>query len=126
MGTFKFRCYLSPLQMIEQDRDYRELLGPNPSLAGSQHESLAFSLTQLRQRILTHPPFWNDGYSRFGGGHIKDLELLDLVLEAAVETEIKYRKTLEAKHKESIDRIQASLERKAKEEPKAEEEDLED
>ena len=38
MGHFKFKCYLTPLQQIAANREFRELLGTNPSVA-PEHES---------------------------------------------------------------------------------------
>ena len=110
-GTFKFRCALTPMQELEADRDYRELLGKNAEFANTRSENLAYTLSQLRQRVIQGPPFWNDGTSRFPGGQIKDSEILEVVLEASVQAEIKYREQLRDKHKKSIESLKKAIQR---------------
>lgn len=112
MGTFKFRCALTPLQVIEAGRDYRELLGPNSSQATTEEESFAFALSQLRQRVIEAPPFWFQQGSRFGGGHILDVEVINLVLQASMEAELAYRERLTKKHEEAVNRIKAVVEKR--------------
>lgn len=108
-GLFKFRTVLSPIQLIEADRDYRELLGKNAEFAETHVENMAYTLTQLKHRILSAPPFWNDG-SRFPGGHIRDDEIISAVYEAAVISEKKFRDLLTQKHKSSIERLKKVIE----------------
>jgi hypothetical protein len=116
MGLFKFRCFLTPLQIVEADKDFRDLLGPNAAFAASNAENVAYALAQLRQRIVSAPPFWTEGAGRYGGGGIKDHDILDLVLEAAVTAEIKFRADLTKRHEEAIDRIKALMEKRKKDE----------
>jgi hypothetical protein len=115
-GVFQFRTVLSPIQQIEADRDFRELLGANASFATTHVENLAYTLAQLRQRIIKAPPFWDDGLSKFKGSHIRDEEILQAVYEAAVMAETKFRNQLKEKHKESIERLKAFIERQEEEE----------
>jgi hypothetical protein len=115
-GTFQFRTVLSPLQLIEADRDFRELLGKNTELVGSQVENLAYTIAQLKQRVVKSPPFWNDGLSRFPGSHIRDEMVLQAVYEAAALSEIMYRNKLKENHKASVERLKAHLDREAEEE----------
>jgi hypothetical protein len=111
MGTFKFRCYLTPIQMIEADRDYRFLLGDHsPNLASETVENYAYSLAQLKQRVVQAPPFWNDG-SRFPGGNVKDKEIIALVFEAAIQAELKYRSQLEKRHKLQLEKLSKYIEK---------------
>lgn len=110
LGTFKFRCFLTPMQVVEADRDFRELLGPNAQFAAQNSENIAYALAQLKHRVLESPPFWTDSGFRFKGGGIKDLDVIDLVLEAAVMSEVKYRKQLADRHAEAIDRIKKTIE----------------
>lgn len=103
-GTFRFRCYLSPLQRIAADRERRELLGNHPEYA-SEHESfLAYSLTQLKYRILTAPPFWNSQNPGSMGGDIADENIISAVIDAAVGAEIKYREQLKERKQQALDR----------------------
>lgn len=112
MGTFKFRCFMTPMQLLEADRDYRELLGTNASFAATEADNVAYCLAQLKQRIIESPPFWKEGGGRFPGGALKDLEILNLVLEAAVQAEVKYRKALTQRHEDAINRMKAHMEKR--------------
>jgi len=111
VGAFRFHCSLTPLQYLEADRDYRNLLGENASLATTHADNIAYALAQLKQRVLEAPPFWNSAGGRFGGGHIKDHDLIDLLLEAAVQAEMNYRKALEERHADALKRLQAQVEK---------------
>jgi hypothetical protein len=115
-GVFQFRTVLSPIQQIEADRDYRDLVGNNASLMTTHIDNLAYTLAQLRQRVIKYPPFWDDGYNRFKGSHIRDEEILQAVYEAAVMAEVKFRKQIKEKHKESIERLKAAIQRQEEEE----------
>lgn len=112
MGTFKFRCVLSPLQIIDADRDYRDLIGNQPSLVSETADNLAFSLSQLKQRVIVSPSFWTENSGRFPGGGVKDFEIISKVLEAAFLAENKYRRLLQEKHETAIKRLQSAIERK--------------
>ncbi len=115
-GLFQFRTVLSPIQQIEADRDYRELLGTNASFVATHIDNLSYTLAQLRQRVVKAPPFWDDGASRFKGSHIRDEEIIQAVYEASVLAETKYRAQIKEKHKASIDRLKAAIERQEEEE----------
>lgn len=109
-GTFTFRTALDPIQEIYADREYRDLLGKNMELVNSHIENLATILATLKYRIVEAPPFWNNG-GTYGGGHIKDKNILFEIYSAAILAETKYRKTLAEKHKESIDKLKKTVER---------------
>lgn len=110
-GVFQFRTILTPMQLIEADRDYRDLIGKNAEFASSIVENLSYILTQLKQRIIKSPPFWNAGSELFPGGQIKDNEVLNLVFEAAMASEDKFRQNLNELHKKSLEKIKAALEK---------------
>lgn len=110
-GLFQFNCALSPLQLIEADRNFRELLGKNAEFAASYVEGYAYALTQLKQRIVKAPPFWDDGSSAYPGGQIKDEEILTHVFKAAKAAEDKFRKELDDRHKNSLKAIQEALQK---------------
>jgi len=116
LGQFKFRCFLTPMQTIEADKDFRDLLGPNASFAASNVENTAYALAQLRQRIVSAPPFWTEGAGRYGGGGIKDQDVLEFVLEAAVVAEVKFRKELAVRHEAALDGIKKLMEKRREEE----------
>lgn len=121
LGAFKFRTVLSPIQEIEADRDYRDLLGKNAEFALSHIENLAYALSQLRHRVISGPPFWFDGVSRFPGSHIRDKEVLEKIFEAAFLAEKKYRKMLNDKHKTAIERMSKFVEEREKQQNEEEE-----
>ena len=124
MGTFKFRCFLTPTQRLAAGREYRELLGANPSLATSHDDNLAFNISQLKQRVISAPPFWNATTQiNNAQGDIPDLNVIDAILEAAVASELKYKEQLKTKKAESIEKAKKAAERflKARNEEKAEE-----
>ena len=107
MGNFKVRCLLSPIQEIQADRTYRELLGTNSHLASEYVRQQAFALAQLEQRIIEAPPFWYN--STIGGGHIEDSNVLLDVLDKAIESQEKFyiskKKELEERQKRLTDMI---------------------
>lgn len=126
-GTFRFRCYLSPLQRIAADRERRELLGNHPEYA-SEHESfLAYSLTQLKYRIITAPPFWSSQNPGPMGGDIADENIINAVIDAAVGAEIKYREQLKKRKDDALNRGIASVDEAMKgDDDEPEEKDEED
>ena len=99
MGTFKAKCLLSPLEEIEADRLYREIIGQNAHLATEHVRRLAFALAQLDQRLVEFPPFWEN--DRLGGGHIEDDNIILEVLDRAIEAQEKF---IEGKKKELEER----------------------
>jgi hypothetical protein len=94
-GTFQFRCYLDPIRQLQAGREYRELIGPNALLATETEGNLAFALTQLKHRILKSPPFWSSTLqdSTFAG-NIGDLNIITMVLDAAIRAENLYKEMM--------------------------------
>ena len=123
-GRFKFKCYLTPTEIIAAGRSYRELLGTNPALA-SEHESfLAYALTQLKYRIIEAPPFWatsKDGIQ----GDLPDTEIVSAVLDAAISAELKFKGQLAKRKKDALDKAIKEAEKlsEGKEEVTSESED---
>lgn len=111
VGSFKFKCYLTPLQQIAANREYRELMGPNPTYA-SEHESfLAYSLTQLKHRIISAPPFWASQNPAMLAGDIADENIISAILDAALSSELKYKSQLKKKRLDALERAQAATEK---------------
>lgn len=110
IGTFKFRCFLTPTQRISANREYREMLGGNPTLTPEHEDSLAYALSQLKYRVISYPPFW-EGEDKPILGDIADTDIIALVLKAAVAAEFKYRKQLDEKRKSAIQRAKEAAER---------------
>jgi hypothetical protein len=102
IGKFKVKCILSPLEEIEADKIYRDLLGNNYHLSDEIIKQKAFALAQLNVRILQAPPFWEN--DRIGGGHISDSNVILEVLDKAIEAQELY---VEGKEKEMKERQEA-------------------
>lgn len=112
IGTFKFRCILMPVGRIAANREYREMLGGNPTLTPEHEDSLAYALTQLKYRIISYPPFWEgEDKSTPINGNIPDTDIIALILRAAVAAELKYRKQLDEKRKSAIQRAKEAAEK---------------
>jgi hypothetical protein len=111
-GVFEFRCFLNPIQYIAADREYRDLMGKNQALADPHADSLAYALTQLKYRIIKAPPFWYSDDSAIPGGSIPDRDIISLLLSAATEAEIKFRRSLLDKQEESVNKLKAIIDKK--------------
>jgi len=113
VGTFKFKCYLDPMEQIRANRDYREMIGANP-LGVPEHESfLAYALTQLKYRVISAPPFWHSTQSV--GGNIPDENIISEVLNAAVDSEVIYRARLKKRREEALEKAKKAAEKMLKE-----------
>ena len=108
IGTFKVKTILSPMEFIKADKLYRELLGQNLHYASNLAQNYAFALSQLKQRIVEFPPFWED--RELNGSHVKDDNIVMEIMELAAETEALYREDKDKKATE----IQTALTDKIK------------
>lgn len=129
-GTFKFRCFLSPLQKIAAGREQRALLGESRTWIETpsyEHEAfLAYALTQLKYRIISSPPFWTtSGVNKSHEGDIPDEEIIGKILDAAINAELKYMKELKDKKEAAIKRANEGAEA-LKERQKTEDAELTD
>lgn len=125
-GAFRFKCYLSPLQQIAANREFREVMGPNPTFA-SEHESfLAYALTQLKYRIVSAPPFWASQSPASLAGDIADENVISAVLDAALGAEIKYKSQLKKKKLDAVARAKAATEKRMEVEDESEDEESEE
>lgn len=108
-GTFKFRCYLTPMQKIAANREMRELLGSHATMAPEHEANLAFALTQLKHRIVSAPPFWNSVTSGMAGD-LPDANVILAVLDAAYVAELKYVAQIKEKKASAISRAKTAAE----------------
>lgn len=108
-GTFKFRCYLTPMQKIAANREMRELLGAHATMAPEHESNLAFALTQLKHRIVSAPPFWTSVTSGMSGD-IADANVILAVLDAAYAAELKYINHVKEKKLSAVTRAKAAAE----------------
>jgi hypothetical protein len=113
-GPFTFKCYLSPLETLAAGRLYRELLGNNSAEAGEQERYTAFALSQLNFRIVKAPPFWKT--DSIVAGNIPDSNILSLVLDRAIQSEVSYKEELKKRRTDALKKagdaaaaLQASL-----------------
>lgn len=128
-GTFKFRCFLTPLQKIAAGREQRALLGESRAWVETpdyDHEAwLAYALTQLKYRVISAPPFWTSaGVTKSHEGDIPDENVLEKILDAAIRSELKYKKHLKELKDEAIKQanegakaVEEQLEKAKEEEP---------
>ncbi len=124
MGKFRFRCYLTPAQTIAANREFRELLGPNPAFTPEHESNLAFCLTQLKYRIIESPPFW--GSTESIPGNIPDENVISAIMDAAALAEQKYREQLAQRKADALKRAIAAAERTIKKNQEEEEPPSED
>lgn len=102
IGTFTFKCFLNPVEVLAAGRLFRELLGNTPATASPHEQFLSYALSQLKYRIIKAPPFWKT--DALLDGNIPDVNILTLVLNAAADAEIVYREQLKSKRDEALSR----------------------
>jgi hypothetical protein len=107
-GTFILKCFLTPLDVLSAGRQYRDLLGQFGSTASETEKFIAFSLSQLSKRIVKSPPWWNTDSAILG--NIPDLNILSLLLDRAMDSEIAYKQRLKKKKTEALDSAKSSIE----------------
>lgn len=112
VGAFRFKGFLTPLQQIAANREYRELIGANPTMTPEHESFLAYALTQLKYRIVSAPPFWSSANPSGGmPGDIADENVITAILDAAIGTEMKYKSQLKKKRLEAIERAKSAAEK---------------
>lgn len=107
LGRFVVKCVLSPIDTIEADKAYREMLGDNIIMASEQAKDYAFALAQLKYRVMEYPPFWQTDRVL---GNLDDTNVTIAVLNLAIDSEIAYKKAKEQERKD----IEKSLTSKIK------------
>jgi hypothetical protein len=116
-GTFVFRCFLDPIRQLQAGREYREYLGKHAVLATEVDDNLSFALSQLKHRILKAPPFWTSTIQDSGiAGNLPDLNIIVLILQAAMRAENLYKEKMVELRESILDRTIKVAEDKAKEE----------
>lgn len=124
-GLVKVKCILSPLEYINSDALYRELLGKiNPQLASEYVNQLAYAISQLKYRVIQAPEwFYSDNSLIREGSHLDD-NVLFYLLDKSVEAEQKFREGIEEKYNKAREDVRKSVDEGEikKKEEKAEEE----
>lgn len=112
IGTFRFKCFLTPTQRLAASREYRELLGPSPTVALEHDDNMAFALTQLKYRVITAPPFWTSSVQTSSmPGDLPDENIIMAVLDAAIGAELKYKKQLKQKTIDALEKAKKAAEK---------------
>lgn len=128
-GQFKVKCVLSPLEYIQSDATYRELLGKtNPQFATEYVAQLAYALAQLKYRLMDSPSWYKNEVNGIDGSNVDDKILLH-IFEKAIQCEEDYRKGMEERSKQAKERVKKAVddgELTSKEEQKTEEEQVEE
>lgn len=115
IGTFKFRCYLTPTQQIAASREMRELLGPQMGMAPEHETFMAYALTQLKHRVVSAPPFWSSTLNTSSmSGDLPDENIISEVLNAATDAEIKYKNQLKKRKEDALEKAKEAAERMLK------------
>lgn len=111
IGTFQFKCFLTPSEKLAAGRLYRELLGPSMALAYKTEDDLAYLVSQLKYRIVSAPPFWNSsiGVNEMTGD-IPDEGVIGQIFDAATNAELKYRAMIEEKTEQDLQRAKLAAE----------------
>ena len=102
IGEFVVRCSLNPEQILAAGREYRTLLGVHMNLASDSESNLAFAISQLRQRVVTEPTWWQSA-------KVKDSSVLLEVLDMALEAEDLHRREILDRGKEAVEALQENI-----------------
>lgn len=102
IGNFTVKCLLSPLEFLECDKLYRQLIGTNAlEMLKGDISTMAFALAQLQYRVVECPPFWKN--TTLGGSEILDYNIIIKVLDLALEAESQF-KQLKINNKEKLEK----------------------
>lgn len=124
MGSFKVKTIMSPMDEINADKLYRQLLGENMLMASDNVKNNAFVLSQLKYRILSYEkaPFWaNPENPDVPGAHITDGNVIFEVFNKAVEAQELYIKQKQEEAQALEDALKAAIKsKKIEKEPELE------
>jgi len=110
MGTFKFKVYMLPSEVVAAGRERRELLGENAIIASEKERFYAYALPQLKYRVISGPPFWTAAPGAYSGD-IPDEEVMGLILDAALGAELKFKHELNKRKTDAIEKAKAAAEK---------------
>ena len=108
-GMFKVKCVLSPLEYVNANALYRQLLGKdNPQFASDYVSRLCYAMSELKYRIIDAPDWFKNETTGINGSNVDDNILL-YILEKAVECEGQYREMIDKKYKEARKEVRQSI-----------------
>jgi hypothetical protein len=124
MGSFKVKVLMSPMDEINADKLYRQLLGDNMLMASDNVKNNAFVLSQLKYRVLEYDkaPFWaNPENPDIPGAHITDGNVIFEVFNRAIEAQELYIKQKTEESKALEEALKAAIKsKKVEKEPELE------
>ena len=108
-GQFKVKCILNPLEYINSDALYRELLGKtNPQYASEYVSQLAYALSQLKYRIIKSPSWFKNNSTGVDGSNVDDKILLQ-IFEKTIQAEEDYRKGIEERYNSAKEEVKKAI-----------------
>jgi len=108
-GIFKVKCVLSPLEYINADSMYRELLGKtNPQYASDYVGQLCYALSQLKYRVMDSPDWFKNRENGINGSSIDDTILL-YILDKAVDSEAQYRDGIKERYENAKKSVRKAI-----------------
>jgi hypothetical protein len=125
-GTFKVKCVLSPLEYINADAFYRELIGKsNPQFVSEYVGQLCYALSQLKFRIMECPDWFKNKETGINGSGIDDNVLL-FVLDKAIDCEAQYRDGIKERYEKARESVKKAIDDKELTSGKEEKEETKD
>jgi hypothetical protein len=111
-GIFKVKCILSPLEYINADALYRELIGKtNPQFASEYVGQLCYALSQLKFRIMDCPDWFKNRETGIHGSNADDSVLLH-VLDKAIDAEAQYREGMKERYEKARHSVKKAIDDK--------------
>lgn len=109
-GVFTVRAVLDPARELAAGRLYRSLLGPQFQQASDHEANMAFALSQLQQRVLTAPPWWDSAPGQdIRGSNILDTDILLKVLDLCIKSQEEYQNALREETKLIFDDLREKV-----------------
>jgi len=106
-GPFQFKCILTPMDQLLAGKEYKNLIGQNIAESAENDRFLAWSLSQLRYRILKSPPFWTSAPEY--PGNIDDQNIIAIILDKAITSEKLYKQQLKQRKEEALTKASDAL-----------------
>lgn len=109
-GDFETKTSLSAFDIIQVDKNKRELLGRDFFMASNVATGLSEALCELKQRLISYPEWWKA--TPINGCHLNDLNVIFDVLNKCIEIEAQTTNELQEKAEQSIERIKNQIKQK--------------
>lgn len=105
-GDFRAKTSLSFRDELNEDKIYRELLGPRPDDAQPRAKNQAKCLAQLSVRLTEFPTWWKE---RGDGLDISDDNVIEAILLKAVEVEATAREAIKEIGEKAVKTLTAAV-----------------